>query len=124
MAFKLVCQLNEAGYSLYPSLGAMTIAYKLAFVICKLLHSKPQIFTSKAQLWYWLRSSGSNALPTVTFIARASSRVARAYVCYFKQRHLASKLDCCSTRHLYHEHFECTYQALAFQQYFLECFYD
>ncbi|MDN3650101.1 hypothetical protein QWZ13_14370 [Reinekea marina] len=29
-ALKFGCQLNEAGYSLYPSLGAMAIAYKLA----------------------------------------------------------------------------------------------
>ncbi|MDN3650063.1 hypothetical protein QWZ13_14175 [Reinekea marina] len=34
MAFKIGCQLNEAGFSLYPSLGAMTIAYKLAYKLC------------------------------------------------------------------------------------------
>ncbi|MDN3647874.1 hypothetical protein QWZ13_02975 [Reinekea marina] len=28
--FKLACQLNEAGYSLYSSLGAMAIAFTLA----------------------------------------------------------------------------------------------
>ncbi|MDN3650094.1 hypothetical protein QWZ13_14335 [Reinekea marina] len=34
MAFKFGCQLNEAGFSLNPSLGAMTIAYKLAYKLC------------------------------------------------------------------------------------------
>ncbi|MDN3650832.1 hypothetical protein QWZ13_18145 [Reinekea marina] len=50
MAFKLDCQLNEAGYSLYPSLGAMTIAYMLAFESCEPLQLKPQTNTGKTNL--------------------------------------------------------------------------
>ncbi|MDN3650104.1 hypothetical protein QWZ13_14385 [Reinekea marina] len=50
MAFKIGCQPNEAGFSLYPSLGAMTIAYKLAFESCEPLQLKPQINTGKTNL--------------------------------------------------------------------------
>ncbi|MDN3650820.1 hypothetical protein QWZ13_18085 [Reinekea marina] len=50
MALKFDCQPNEAGFSLYPSLGAMTIAYKLAFESCEPLQLKPQINTGKTNL--------------------------------------------------------------------------
>ncbi|MDN3650049.1 hypothetical protein QWZ13_14105 [Reinekea marina] len=66
MSFKFGCQLNEAGYSLYPSLGAMTIAYKLAFESCEPLHLKPQVNTGKTIFWCRLHSIVFNTFPPVT----------------------------------------------------------
>ncbi|MDN3650076.1 hypothetical protein QWZ13_14240 [Reinekea marina] len=66
MSFKFGCQLNEAGYSLYPSLGAMTIAYKQPLESCELLHLKPQINKGKTIFWCRIQLLALNALPPVT----------------------------------------------------------